>query len=374
MQNYASGTVSVKMRVSEIVFRVIGILLTIGGSLLLLLSIVALLLAVNGTKVRGTVVADSCSVSLGRGTTTSYECKGTFTPDDPSISSIYLESNAGGGILVGKSLEVGVPYSGYAVGGFGEAKLSEASQVVVDGDTQSQRSGFMGGVVLIIASLALLIPGILFCLATTKKARLNRAQKTISIAHDSSVKQQASLDNISHLLDDPTRKLSVKATKVSGMLDSAIHGGGKLILQNGHIRYQPRSQKVTPLDIAVAEIVKINVRKSRFELYLSNGAHYTFVVTMPVGGSYAYVDATDPFDLIVTALSLGNVADNAAAAAKANQEGYGVWDVWVQYIVAHNQAVTIEHKSRTPRLLAGIALVIIVPFVVFVAIVLAVVK
>ncbi len=353
------------------IVRVIGLLFVLGGVFFAAIGIILLLFTVSATRVKGVVVVDSCQYSLGRGATTTYECKGNFIPDDSSIPPKYFESNAGGGILVGTKLEPGVHYNAYVVAGFDDTPIANGSQVVVEGDSQSQQSGYMSAAIFTVIGLVLIFPGIMMWRTTTKKARAKRSAQQAAWQKNHHVANADIPKNVSKMLDDPNQKLTVRATKISGPLDSAVHGGGVLTLQNGIVHYSPKSQKVTPIDVAVADIVKLNVHKTRFEIYTSAGAHYSFVVTVPYGTTYAYIDANDPMDLILTAISLGDVIADSVGSAGTYRNARGAWEPWVAYIIGRKPDIVVEHKSRTLRVLLLAISLCLIPLAIIAAIAMA---
>lgn len=355
-----------------IISRVIAVILLAGGAFFLLIGVVSLLMALFGTRIEGTIVVQDCRHSYGRGTTTPYECRGTFTPNDSSLPPKYFESDAGGGIRTGKNLTPGVTYSGYAVADADGTSLSDGAQVVIDGDGQSKQSAYWTTGIFAFLGATLAWGGVAAWRLTTKKSRAKDIAQHATWQKEHAASNFDIPADINATLKDSSQKLSVAATKVTGFLDSAVHGGGTLTMQGDSIDYKPKSKKVAPVHIAINTISRINVRKQRLEIYLNSSEHYTFLITLPSGYTYTYAGDGSAFGLVLTAIDIASNMGATIDQAKSYHTTRDAWDPWVAHITQLQPNTIVEHKSRAWRSVAGVLLVALIPVAILVVIVLAV--
>lgn len=162
------------------------------------------------------------------------------------------------------------------------------------------------------------------------------------------------------------KPLQVAATRLFGPFDSSPHGGGTLTLIDQTITYTPKSSKVKRVRLAVNDIVRINMYKTRLELYTTDGKKYKFFVTVPHGMGYVNTTIDDPISAAFAAVdAIGNIhASNEYV--KDSRKVANTWQPWLERITALKPTIAIEHKNRNwngPVLFIGITLVCIAIFV-----------
>ncbi|MGB4758830.1 MAG: hypothetical protein WBP26_02120 [Candidatus Saccharimonadales bacterium] len=162
---------------------------------------------------------------------------------------------------------------------------------------------------------------------------------------------------------DSNKPLQVAATQIFGPFDSAPRGGGTLTLIDQTITYTPESSKVERVRLAVNDIVRINIHKTRLELYTRDGKRCKFFVTVPHGMGYVNTSVDNPVSAVFAVVDVINNIDASKEYIKDSRKVADTWQPWLERIMITNPNITIEHKNRTwhgPALLAGIILLCIV--------------